>query len=527
MAVTVTGLNYTRIHNCDDINDSNATPECSVDASTNDPGDYREGTASVFWILKSSGDNDGTFTPNSALDLSDAHVRFWGLFTHGGLLNNKASGGIQFWATGGGNTGYWYLDGSDTYPGGWKNYVIDMESAVTAGSQPTSSNVTALGVRVNLTSGAKQAPNTWIDHLSYADGLIAYGEGTASSDAFSFEDIWAADNAATLGIGVMRKVGGVYFTTGEIQIGAVGEYTNFNPISETLIFEDRTVTSDLYGLSIVDDGDASSNTLFQLGSPVGATAGVAGGTIGVEDLTQTALWDLDGSDPDVDNFKVYGATISGADGGTLPDDSTTFNTAFVECGQMVVGEATVKNTNFISETTGDSDSGAILMATSDHNMSYCNFINNDNAIEISVAGSYNFNNMIFTDNTVDINNTSGGTVVINAIDSNPTTDGTVNVTINNSVNLTVTVKDEATKEIELAQVAIYTVSGDTELMNEDTDSDGIATASFNFSVETPIYVRIRKSSSGGTRYFPFNTSGTIRSTGYTLDVILNEDTIAV
>lgn len=121
-----------------------------------------------------------------------------------------------------------------------------------------------------------------------------------------------------------------------------------------------------------------------------------------------------------------------------------------------------------------------------------------------------------------------GYVKINATDSNPSTytmqiqpKGSVNIV--NSVNLTITVKDEAGVVIQNAQTSIYTDDASrTELMNEDTSALGIAQASYNYVGDQDIEVRVRKAS-GGTNYVNFSTLGKIESGGYTLSVILKED----
>lgn len=121
-----------------------------------------------------------------------------------------------------------------------------------------------------------------------------------------------------------------------------------------------------------------------------------------------------------------------------------------------------------------------------------------------------------------------GYVKINATDSNPSTytmqiqpKGSVNIV--NSVNLTITVKDEAGVVIQNAQTSVYTDDANrTELMNEDTSALGIAQASYNYVGDQDIEVRVRKAS-GGTNYVNFSTLGKIESGGYTLSVILKED----
>lgn len=98
------------------------------------------------------------------------------------------------------------------------------------------------------------------------------------------------------------------------------------------------------------------------------------------------------------------------------------------------------------------------------------------------------------------------------------------VLIINAVNITVTVKDQAGDPVETAQVYIED-SNSTILMNEDTNASGVATESYNYAGDESIIVRIRKSSTGDTKYFPINTTGLIESTGFSLAVTFIADPI--
>jgi hypothetical protein len=99
------------------------------------------------------------------------------------------------------------------------------------------------------------------------------------------------------------------------------------------------------------------------------------------------------------------------------------------------------------------------------------------------------------------------------------------VNVQNAVTLSVKVQDKNNNPIENAQVAIFKTSDDTQLMNEDTLANGIASETFNYTGDTPIYVRVRKSS-GTPKYIPVSTTGTITATGYSLTVTLFQDEIA-
>lgn len=169
------------------------------------------------------------------------------------------------------------------------------------------------------------------------------------------------------------------------------------------------------------------------------------------------------------------------------------------------GSINIKNTSFLGNTNAAANATAIQHP--------------------SAAGSpYTYDKLTFSGNNFDINNSSGSAITINATNgSDPVTSKGSAVTINNAVNLTVTVKDKNNVAIQNAQTAIYKTSDNTQLMNEDTDVNGIATESFNFSVNTDIYIRVRKSSAAATKYIPASTTGQITSAGFSLTVILTED----
>jgi hypothetical protein len=143
--------------------------------------------------------------------------------------------------------------------------------------------------------------------------------------------------------------------------------------------------------------------------------------------------------------------------------------------------------------------------------------------------------LYFTENvTIDVTDSqigtvdteAGETVVLNLLgDSSVTTNNDpTNITINNSVILQITVKDKDDLPIETAQCAIFKTSDGTQLMNEDSNSSGIASESYNYLSDTDIYYRVRKSSPGDTRYVSVGGVGTITSGGFAVTVVLREDT---
>lgn len=276
---------------------------------------------------------------------------------------------------------------------------------------------------------------------------------------------------------------------------------------------------------------------------------------------------------------VVGATV------TLQATSDLDGTGFINCSTFTQNGATLTNCAFTNtKVSSSSPANAALISSS----SFTKTTGTQHGIEISGTAA----NITLTENTFTGYASSNGSTGNEAIYVNIASEsmtisinggGTpsirtagATVTVENSVNLIVTVLDSNTNPVPTAQVAIYRVSDDVELMNEDTEtvttggfvvgvkytivnvgdtnftligaasntvgvaftatgvgggttgtaSNGIATQSFNYITNTPVYVRVRKSSTGTTKYVPVSTSGTINSTGYSLTTTMSTDTIA-
>jgi hypothetical protein len=99
--------------------------------------------------------------------------------------------------------------------------------------------------------------------------------------------------------------------------------------------------------------------------------------------------------------------------------------------------------------------------------------------------------------------------------------------INNDVTLQITVKNRDTDAvIQNAQCSIFLLDSPyTELMNEDSNVSGIASEGYNYTGPTDIKYRVRKSeTTDNPRYFPATGTGQITTDGFTLLVLLSENT---
>jgi hypothetical protein len=527
MTVTLAPLNQTVLDACESITDNNMD---GIDGAT-----WKEGTYSVFATKRSAGNNDCTFTKATGTwDLSGVkHVRFWLLCTSGGLIT--ATSGIQLGLTDGTNTGYWYLGGSDTYSGGWQNFVVDVSAAVDAGTKPTSMNaITVVTVRINLSALGKNVDNIWIDNLHVCDGIYAYGDA-ATGTPFDMGDIQAIeDTPSTGGYGIVKQIGGVSFLTGAIYIGDDTTSANdayFESTNEVIIVEDRPIAAGICEFKPVGYVDTGQVVEFAMGIKSG-TAGISGSFMGTEDSTQTAKWVMDATNAYIDEFFLFASTFS--DGTvTLPNNSTiaeaeVLDCAFIQCGTTDVNICNIKNCKFISAD----DVGALIQSTS-HNLSYCDFIDCDHGIEFDTANTYSLVECYFTNSTgqYDIefsDPTTASDLVINATKGDPSTyEITGNgdsVTINNTVVLTIAAVD--VDQDPIAGARVYLTTDDTaatEIFNDLTDTAGEVTdTGYNYSGEEAVVGWIRKASSA-PYYETAPIQGTITADGLDLVIQLTLD----
>ncbi len=147
----------------------------------------------------------------------------------------------------------------------------------------------------------------------------------------------------------------------------------------------------------------------------------------------------------------------------------------------------------------------------------------------SIDTPITYTNLLFSGNTTDIANTTAPANVVaisKAGTSDPITESGFTV-IQGSVVVKVTVSDAVGDPIENAQTSVWLSSNDSPILNDDTSPSGVLQGSFPGATPADCYIRVRKSSTGDTKYIPFSATGTIQSsTGLNLAVTLTVDTNA-
>ena len=516
MAITITPL-LTLISDCDATTGWTAvggTNTLNIDVPI-------QGTGCIHNYSASAADRGSDYDFGVDKDLSVEDLYFWFALSKTGIIGDYGSTGLRIRVTdAAGVWGEWNLFGKNTVPhNGWIPWTVRVSQtydAVSGGSGPSRSAIRKVGWRANsvLAKGY-----IYFDAWRYGTGL-KLTEGTATVPA-TWEDIFAADDLAANKYGVIAKFGGVYYLQGQIQIGDAAQtiITYFKDLSKVIVFKDARVDNDFYEIKIL--GAATYKTSFILGTKSG-TAGISGCIINSQSSTKT--YKITATDANIDAFGLYGCTFLEANTISLPVYATNhevLNSIFEKCAVVLVSTCIAENCNFISAD----DAGTRVTDTSASPVfKNSNLISCPYGVRIPNTGTYKFDNLKFSGSTsADIDNTSGGLVTVNCVNgANPTT-YTGNTVINNYVDVTVTVKDEAQTNIAGASVRISKLDDNSVVyMNEITDVNGIATESINYPGAVNLRIRARKSTTS-TKYIPFETTGVMTSTGFSLTVTLYVD----
>jgi hypothetical protein len=388
------------------------------------------------------------------------------------------------------NSKTWYLGGSDTdTTTGWVCYCVDPTSTpdLTIGS-PNMATANRVGMRCKVTGTvSNKTLNIHHDVLRYGTGLTVR-DGTAGAPV-AFVDIETADKLNANAWGVVTQQNGIYFVAGKLYFGTVSQtaITYFKDTDKVVVFPFFPVNLTFYEFLLA--GTASFVTTFQLGNYSGGLAS-GGCTIkgaGNPATAAHAVWTLSASATNT-LIKLYGCAFSELRSAALRSDSEVRGCTFNNFASITPNGATMSGCTFQNVKTTAPISGTnalIINAPSEiTNITSCAFINCNRAIRITAAGTYNFNGLTFSGNAFDIENTSGGAVIINVSGgSNPTThtsSGGGSVTINSSVGITLTgLKNPS-------EVRVYAQGTSTELAGQENVTSG----SFVFNVGAGVAVDI-------------------------------------
>ena len=513
MAVTVT-LNLTEMYDFDSTTDTSA----SQGGNAVDTDAKVEGTGSIACELRTAGRQWMKYTrPSGTWDLSNQHVYVWVNCIFAGQLATKASGGMGILLGDGTNQAYHYLEGSDTYSGGWICLVCDTSQSFdwNTGSNPTLTAITEVGVYINIATGFKNVESTWMDIARYGDGITITSDSSCDLD-----DIIAVSENTTNASGIIRKSNGVFYVQGKLRFGdgsGTGSLT-FADTSQIIVFPDKHVSSTHYG--IIVQGNGTGTTSFQMGTLSGGR-GISGCVIKANNVNKP--FSFTATDTDVSTMKLYGCLFYRAGDVSLPVYSTgrqVISCTFEESGTVIASTCTVTYCNFINSVDE-----ALQIDSASFNVTYCNFITCATGFETTITSSLSFYSLSFTGCTYDGLNSSGSAVTVN-YDSGcspaPSSYDPAGSTITYQTSVTLTVRKVKTgnEPTDYVRVAIYRVSDMTEILNTDAsvadDQNPTYYKASTTWTQSGITVRVRCREKG---WLPFEVDVVIPATGLDLTAV--------
>jgi hypothetical protein len=286
--------------------------------------------------------NAGTGTlvsSHSSRSLENTHLRMWVRIGQALSINTGANGGAQLIAGTSQNHVRWNVYDLNTQVvvyNGWMMLVTDPRKvyAGSSGSIPNLLSLTSSGVRVNFLDG--NGKDLAIGDLLWVGNELSVEGGTTGARGTFAE--WSAEDR-TQGWGILRSVGGVYYTNAGSVFQGVGTTDSyFQDTNQLIVFENLPVSGSLYNWRHV--GNGTGTNFFQLGNSSGTGTTKTGSEGGVLRAAGNAPFRITAIDANA-SAAYYGVQMNGTtalyndqvrnvkrnDGGSFIDDTVDFNQA--------------------------------------------------------------------------------------------------------------------------------------------------------------------------------------------------------
>ena len=248
-------------------------------------------------------------------------------------LGSKEAGGVTVRFTGATVTNWFevFIDGNDTYGGGFKMAVVDIDAArelavnatgspavdgAVGGTPPATTAIRRVGIMFDVTSSAPGgADNHWVDavwRLPLGEpGIIVSGTNIDVSPIrpYNWDDIVFAGLSTdpTKAWGTISKNDGVVKLNTPVQFGNAGSPDDgdhdFEDLLATVAWESQLVADGFYGLSFV--GDGVNTQRFVMGQN-----GSAGQGLAMLAASDGPRWFLDASDANLEDVGLYGCSFT-------------------------------------------------------------------------------------------------------------------------------------------------------------------------------------------------------------------------
>lgn len=498
---------------------------------TTDTGNFYEGSSALSTQLSNADEHMFTTSIGGTRDLSDATC--WMLIKDN-LGDTKANGGVKYVLSDGTDVIGYEIGGNDDtglqLSIFYNSYRLDVSNSAAftahafAGSEAALGKTVITGVgygALHLAKAVGSVDNLFMDRFSFVvngNAALTINGGTSGTPE-TLADVAADDITNGWGL-VANPQGNLFNIFCATEWGDSGTASSYFDQSDSQIFMNgNDLSAGNFDQALI--ANTTGTNLFKLDNCI------------IVGIGAVANWDF--SSVNVNTMEITNSQF--VDAGTIlfPVTGGTSRlctgTGFINCGQVTVSTMTFTGNSFVGTTDAN---GAILLATS---LTDCAFTSDGtgHAIYITTPGTYTLTDVFFTGYgataTTDavIYNNSGGLVTINVTGGDTPTyrnGASATTTVNVSVTVSITVVDRNNAAIQNVQTSVHLLSDDSEVMNADTNASGIATTSFSGVTPADCYIRVRKSSTGFTKYRSNSTTGTIASgTGLATTIVMQTDTI--
>jgi hypothetical protein len=239
---------------------------------------FVQGSASIN--VRVSAGTGTLVASHTSQSLENVHLRMWVRIGQALSTNTGANGGAQLIAGTATDYASWNVYDLNTQVvvyNGWMMLVTDPRK-VYAGSSGTIPDLLALtssGVRVDFLDG--NGKDLSIGDLLWVGNELSVEGGTTGARGTFAE--WAAEDR-TQGWGILRNVGGVYYTNAGSVFQGVGTTDSyFQDANQLIVFENLPVSGSLYNWRHV--GNGTGTNFFQLGNSSGSGTSKTGSEGGV------------------------------------------------------------------------------------------------------------------------------------------------------------------------------------------------------------------------------------------------------
>ena len=525
---------------------------------SDEPDFYIQGTTCVSANHTKNGINTNTLlydaTTTQTLPTDGAYL-IWCFWASPPSLNTYGAatpGLLTAVGTGLGALDFYAASGSDFSPnplGGWYCYAVDPASHtadVTAATNGGGGDGNVLGMAVTAARQAR-GQSFAVDAIRTGRGSSIVTGGTAPDAAGTFQDIADTLDTGTNRYGIFQAVPGGFSWQGRLALGDGTNEVRFIDSNQNItILNTPKVSTGYHQIEIQNGASVASivdwtNISFinsGIGDPIAATNS-RGNFVATDNATIT----MDGCTfTDMGTFVFNGGTNS----------NTITGTTFRRCLAVTQAGATFTRCTFDNTVSPATESIIVDSPSTAINVSDCDFTRDAGTISAVFVDNITTNGTLSWDgNTLTgygtqtvgtgISSTAGGalrlrftsgtpTITISVVNNGtiPTVEivnagGTGTINIEQNVSITITVKDPAGTGVQNAQVAIFNETTGATITNQLTNASGNFTSPVVTAANTPIVIRVRKSTTGSTRYIPVETTSNTGTSGVAVSVTLIED----